>query len=117
MNEKCINTEAANVKKNGWIPAITIEFDEVTGYINNSWYDLDKLLIKLKADPNVIDRDEIKIQDVMDYDDEDGHTKAIAFKYLLPLEIYGKLADKESNFVRNYILKEVIKAGDCQIEF
>lgn len=100
--------------------SIPISFGYIDGAVDNFYYDLNKLLNKLKKDPNVCNKENLKISDIPYYncDYEDGRTKSIEFKYLLPYDIYDEIMSKNlaSNTIRNYILKEVIGAEECRIK-
>lgn len=95
--------------------SIPINFGYIDGSVDNERYDLEKLLEKLKKDKNVCDRDNLKISYIPYYNAEDGRNKSIEFKYLLPNDVYEKVANMNS-FMRNqYILEEIIGADDCRI--
>lgn len=88
--------------------SIPIRMEHVDDNDADERYDLDKLLEKLKQDKNVCDRDKLKISDI-------GQHKSMEFKYLLPNEVYKKVANKDSFYLNQYILKEIIGADDCKI--
>ena len=94
--------------------SIPIEMDYINGSVSDEYYDLNKLLKKLKKDPNVLDRDNISITDIPYYNRTEWQSKTIDFKYLLPNDIYSKIADKDSFYIYNYILKNVIDVSDCK---
>lgn len=100
--------------------SIPISFGYIDGAVDNSNYDLNKLLDKLKNDKNVCHKENLNISNIPYYNCvyEYGRTKSIEFEYLLPDDIYDEIMSKNlsSYTIRNYILKEVIGADECKIE-
>ena len=97
--------------------SIPINFGYVDGCVDNQRYDLNKLIEKLKNDKHVCYRKELKITNIPYYncDYENGKTKSIEFKYLLPNDIYNEIIGMDSFMMRQYILRNIIGAKECEI--
>lgn len=95
--------------------SIPITFDYIYDNITNEYYDLEKLLKKLKNDCNVIDRDNLSITNIPYYNSSYECNKSIEFKYLLPNDIYQNVA-RLDNFCRHYyILEKLIGVDEFKI--
>lgn len=95
--------------------SIPITMSYIDGQISNREYDLEKLLEKLKKDPNVLDRENLHISNIPYYNCEEDKTQTINFQYLLPTEIYEKVMTTCKNKFQQfqYILSNVIGANEC----
>lgn len=93
--------------------SIPIRMGYIDGRVTNEYYQLDKLLEKLKVDTNVLDRESLEITLIPWYNRDEDSTESIEFKYLLPTEIYEKIVNKDMFEKYEYIMTNVIQASDC----
>jgi len=93
--------------------SIPIRFDYIDGGTDNSKFNLRKLMKKLKADENVVNKEQLCIKNIPYYNSDVGRDKFIEFQYLLPQDIYEKVIQMNCFERNNYILKNVICANDC----
>lgn len=92
-----------------------ISFGYSNGCIDNETYDLERLLEKLKKDTNVVNRENLEITSIPYYNADENRNKTIQFKYLLPFDIFQKIASMDDSKARRYILEEIIGVGDCKM--
>lgn len=93
--------------------SIPIRFDYIDGGVDNSKFNLQKLMKKLKADENVVNKEQLCIKSIPYYNSDAGRDKFIEFQYLLPQDIYEKVIQMNCFERNNYILKNVICPSDC----
>ena len=96
--------------------SLPIAFGYIDGSVDNETYDLEKLLEKLKNDDNVVDKENLSISSIPYYNAYEGKDKSIEFSYLVPTEIYQKVACMDSYTSHKYILEELIGAEKCRID-
>lgn len=98
--------------------SLPIYFSYIDGGIDNSNFELDKLLEVLKHDKNVCDKENLKISYIPSYNCDKGRDKTIEFKYLLPTDVYEKVESlKLDTFDKqNYIIKNIISTKNCFTE-
>lgn len=97
--------------------SVPIHFGYINGFVDNSKYDLNQLLEKLKNDERVCHRENLKITDIPYYnrDYEEGITKQIEFSYLLTDKEYDDITNINPTFkVSQYILDNIIGAKECE---
>lgn len=92
--------------------SIPIHFGYIGTEVDNSQYNLIKLLEKLKNDKHVCHRDQLKISNIPYYNRIEGREKCIEFDYLLPDDVYNTLASEEIINGRVYILDNIIGAKE-----
>lgn len=96
--------------------SIPITFNYIDGCVDDGHYDLDKLLEKLKNDPNVCNPSDLKIKDIPYYNCYEGHTQFISFKYLLSTADYNKVMNMDYFAMRKYVLDNIIGAKKFEKE-
>lgn len=97
--------------------SIPIHLGYMNGFVDNSKYDLNQLLEKLKNDERVCHRENLKITDIPYYDRdyEERRTKQIEFSYLLTDKEYDDIANINPTFKSSqYILDNIIGAKECE---
>lgn len=97
--------------------SIPIHLGYINGFVDNSKYDLNQLLEKLKSDERVCHKENLKITDIPYYnrDYEEGRTKQIEFLYLLTNKEYNDIININPTFkVSQYILDNIIGAKECE---
>lgn len=95
--------------------SIPISLGYIDGSVDNEQYDLDSLLEKLKKDKNVIKKENLKISNIPYYNADAERNKSIEFKYLLPDDIYEKIANMDSFMKNQFVLKEIIGADEYKL--
>ena len=97
--------------------SIPIYFGYLNGSVDDSKYDLNHLLEKLKNDERVCHRENLKITDIPYYnrDYEERRTKQIKFSYLLTDKEYNDIVNINPTFKAvQYILNNIIGAKECE---
>lgn len=110
-----LSNKIADLKYN--FISIPIHFGYLNGFVDNSKYDLNHLLEKLKNDERVCHRENLKITDIPYYnrDYKEGRTKQIKFSYLLTDKEYDDIVNINSTFkLPQYILNNIIGAKECE---
>lgn len=94
--------------------SIPISLGYCDGQITNEYYDLDKLFAKLKNDPHVLMKDDLKISEIPYYNATTYSNRSIEFKYLMDTEEYRKTTTLDWYTSRQYIMSKLIQADDCK---
>ena len=92
--------------------SIPIHFGYIGAQVDNSQYDLVRLLEKLKNDKHVCHRDQIKISNIPYYNRDEERQQSIEFNYLLSDSVYNMLASKGKINNKVYILDNIIGAKE-----
>lgn len=88
--------------------SLPIYISDVDGYaLTNAKYDLEKLLLKMKNDRHVCDRENLTITNIPYYNATSRRNRVINFRYLLDQEDYEKVWKMGSYELHQYVVDQL----------
>lgn len=95
--------------------SLPIHFNYIDGNVSNEYYDLGKVLNKVKKSPYVLNAEDIDITEIPYYNATEIQDKQVSFYLLLPDYIYAKYQRYDFLDRNREILRKELGFDDCKI--